>query len=155
MIIVSDTSAISALLSLAEARLLRELFGEVVVPDAVHAELLRHHPGLPEFVQVVSVRDETAVDALLNQLDPGEAAAIVVAKELNADLLLIDEKRGRRFATAQGLKIVGLVGVVLLAKQRGLLPSVRIFIERLQNEAGFHLSKEVKGAAIQLAGEAA
>ena len=66
-------------------------------------------------------RTKNAVAALREQLDPGEAEAIIVAGELHAGLLLVDEKRGRRIAIDRGLEVTGLLGVLAEAKARGLI----------------------------------
>jgi uncharacterized protein len=86
-------------------------------------------------------------------LNAGEAEAIVLAKEISADRLLIDERKGRRLAQAEGVRVIGLVGVVLLAKRKGLIPNARELIERLVNEAGVYLDPELINSALQTLGE--
>ena len=153
MIVVSDTSAITSLMQVGCARLLRDLHGSVIIPTAVHAELLRTHAATPAFVEVREVQERMRVDELGADLDLGEAEAIVLAKELNADLLIIDEKLGRQVALREGLRISGLMGLVVEAKQRGLIPSVRELVHRLEVEAGFRVSDIVKAEAFRLAHE--
>jgi predicted nucleic acid-binding protein len=75
------------------------------------------------------------------------------AKELHADLLLIDESLGRKAARQEHLPIIGLMGVLLIAKKKGLLESLRDLIERLESEAGFYLSRQVKEKVLASAGE--
>ena len=81
---------------------------------------------------------------LAMEIDAGEAEAICVACQLKADRVLIDEKRGREVALREGLAIIGVVGVLVAAKQKGLLPEVRTLLDRLEKEAGFRLSLAVK-----------
>ena len=69
-------------------------------------------------------------------MDDGEAEAIELARELRADGLLIDERKGRKLAAREGVAVIGWLGVVLLAKRKMLIPSARILIERLDREAG-------------------
>ncbi len=86
-------------------------------------------------------------------MDRGEAEAIALAEELHADHLLIDERKGRRLAQQQGVPVVGLLGVILLAKHAGLVSSARELLEELDREAGIYLADELKNAALKTVGE--
>ena len=153
MIVVSDTSVITSLIQVGHSELLRNLHGVVLIPRAVHRELLRTHTIIPPLFDVRDVADRARVADLEAELDLGEAEAIVLAKESSADLLLIDEKLGRQVALREGLRIAGLMGLVVEAKQRGLIASVRVLVRRLETEAGFRVSTAVKAEAFRLAGE--
>src|SRR5690349_17648045 len=108
MIVVSDTSPLTALLTVGEENLLRKLFAEVVIPMAVRDELLRSHPVLPEWLRVEAVENAAEAGRLSGLVDAGEAEAIELAKELRADWLLIDERKGRRVAMQEGVAVIGL-----------------------------------------------
>ncbi len=153
MIVVSDTSSISALLKVGQCELLRQLYGEVMIPEAVRSELARAFSTLPQYVRCAHVENQAEVHRLLQELDLGEAEAIVPARQIHADALLMDETKGRRIALREGLPLIGLVGVILFAKREGLVPSVRKLIERLESEASFRLAAELKQSAFQTAGE--
>lgn len=153
MIVVSDTSPITALLTIQQIDLLRQLYGEVKVPPAVAEELLAYHVDLPAFIQTLPVTTSPLLDQLNRQLDRGEAEAIVLAKEIHADLLLIDEALGREAARHEHLPVIGLMGVLLIAKKKGLISSVSGLIESLETDAGFYLSRQVKAKVIAEAGE--
>jgi len=153
MIVVSDTSPLTALLSVGEEKILPGLFGGVVVPKAVRDELVRSHTSLPDWLQVRAVEDPVAARRLSSLVDEGEAEAIELAKELRADLLLIDERRGRRVAAAEGVAVIGLLGVVVLAKRRGLIASARNLAGDLRDRAGFYLSTELIDRAVASVGE--
>ena len=153
MIVVSDTSPITTLLKIGRADLLHKLYGEVLIPEAVRAELSVTHPLLPEYFQCRPVADRKAVVRLLAELDPGEAEAIVLAKETHADLLLIDESEGRAVATREGLRFIGLISVLVQAKLEGCLPSVRELLNEIEKETTFFVSSEIKNQALKRAGE--
>jgi uncharacterized protein len=123
MIVVSDTSCISNLLSVGQELLLPRLFREVLIPPAVEWELMRFHASLPEFLKRVAPTDESRIWRLRQELDLGEAEAISLAWEVKADRLLIDEAIGRAVALREGLPIIGLVGVLVSAKRCGFLRS--------------------------------
>lgn len=153
MIVVSDTSPLTALLTVGEADLLPGLFHEVVIPEGVLAELRRSHPSLPDWLRVAGVKDTEQVGRYAQIVDAGEAEAIELARELHADRLLIDERKGRRLAAEEGVPVIGLLGVVLLAKRRQVIPSARALLQRLENEAGMYLSEDIKNVALKAVGE--
>ena len=153
MIVVSDTSPLTALLTVREAELLPRLFQEVVIPTAVETELRRSHATLPGWLKILPAQNVAKVSAYAQLVDAGEAEAIALAEEIKADRLLIDERKGRRLAREHGLPVVGLLGVVLLAKRAGLIPSARTLLDRLDREAGVYLREDLKSDALQSVGE--
>jgi predicted nucleic acid-binding protein len=153
MIVVSDTSPLTALMALGEERILQQLFTEVVIPEAVRDELLRCHAPLPVWLQVQAVSDESEARRFASIVDLGEAEAIELAKELKADRLLIDERKGRRLAVQEGVPVIGLVGMVLLAKKKGLIASAGAMLDRLQEEAGMYLTDDVRNEALKSVAE--
>jgi len=153
MIVVSDTSAITSLLQIGREELLSRIYSDVFIPEAVRNELLMEHSAIPEFIRCRSASDRAEVQRLLAELDLGEAEAIILAKELKADELLIDETAGRRIAAREGVNVIGLLGVLLEAKGRGIISSVRQIAEELETKAGFRLSNAVKEMFFREAGE--
>ena len=151
MIVISDTSCVTNLLAIGEESLLERLFTEVVIPEAVWRELRREHAQLPGFIRIAAVRDVGAARNLASDLlDEGEAEAIVLAEELAADYLLMDETAGRAVATQRGLRVLG---VLRRAKDRGLIAAIRPVLTALQNDAGFWLSPELRQRVLEDAGE--
>ena len=153
MIVVSDTSPLTALLTVGEERLLTKLFDEVVIPLAVRNELLRKHDRLPDWLRIASVQDTAHVDKFSQLVDAGEAEAIALALELHADRVLMDERKGRKLATQEGVAVIGLLGVVLLAKRKALIPSARKLLQRMENEAGMYLAPDIRDTALKTVGE--
>ncbi len=154
MIVVSDTTAISNLLTVGRAELLQQLFHRVLIPPAVFAELLAWHDALPTWLEVMTVSDTARVARFRQLVHAGEAEAIALALEVQPDWLLVDDADGRRLAKAEGAPVLGLMGVLLLAKSNGLLSEVRGLIDRLRDEAGFFLSERVRKEILNLSGEA-
>ncbi len=153
MIVVSDTSPLTALLTVSEENLLPKLFLEVVIPEAVRNELLRNHPTLPDWLRVASVQDLKQAAKYSQLVDAGEAEAIELARELHADRLLIDERKGRKLAIQEGVAVIGLLGVILLAKRKAFIPSARTLLQRLEREAGMYLSPDIRDTALKSVGE--
>jgi predicted nucleic acid-binding protein len=154
MIVVSDTSAITSLIKIGRVDLLRQIFGQVLIPSAVLAELEVAHMDLPVWVHKRPVRDRSLVLELSQDLDWGESEAIALAIETGADFLLIDEKLGRLEAIERGIEIIGVLGVAVVAKNRGLIDSVGIFIAHLKGQASFRLSADLEMRILRDAGEA-
>ena len=135
MIVISDTSAITNLAAIQHLHLLPQLYSQVTIPEAVYRELADIDPPVPgnletqsaNWLQVRPVNNFTVVARLRNEgrLDPGESEAIALAMELNTDLLLIDERRGRAAADRLGLRIIGLLGILVEAKRRNLIAAVK------------------------------
>ncbi len=95
------------------------------------------------------IKDTARVKQYSESVGAGEAEAIELALELRAERLLIDERKGRNLAVQEGLSVIGLLGVVLLAKRRGLIPSARALLQRMDDEAGMYLSAEIRDAALK------
>jgi predicted nucleic acid-binding protein len=155
VIVVSDTSPISTLLTVGSLSLLHQLYGEILVPNAVWLELQEYHPEVRyhPFLKQCLIGNRQAVDKLLETLDAGEAEAIVLAIEHNADILLIDESLGRKYATIRSVPVIGLMGVFLMAKSKGLIQAVAPLIEDVEKKAGFYLSRSLKLQILKDAGE--
>ena len=105
MIVVSNTTPLIGFASIDRFELLHELFATIHIPEAVYNEAVvagpevggaREQVSSAKWIEVVAVKDRLAVDVLLDELDLGEAEAIVLARELGADWVLMDEKKGRR-----------------------------------------------------------
>jgi predicted nucleic acid-binding protein len=114
---------------------------------------LKYHSELPPFLQVHAVANRAAVTVLLPELDQGEAEAIVLAEDLRADALLIDEKRGREIAQHRGLRCLGLAGALLMAKQNQLIPSLTLTLAALEREANFYLDENLRKVLLMRANE--
>ena len=139
MIIVSDTTPLSELAKVGQVALLQDVFRQVIIPKEVHDELTRgSHPAIVtllavDWIEVRSLSNSQKVSTLRTQtqLGLGECGAIILAEELGADRLLLDDQEARREALSRNLPVIGTVGVLLLAKQRGLIPSIKQILDAL------------------------
>lgn len=131
MIVVSDTSPISNLIKIGLDRLLVEMYREVFIPPAVHEELRKYFRSVPDFLKVENVHDGPAVQRLRTELDLGEAEAVVLARELGADVLLMDEQSGRAVAMREGFRVVGLLGVLTRARKENKIGALAPVLEQL------------------------
>ena len=161
MIVVSDTSPITNLIECGLLDLLPSLYGEVVMPEGVRDELAELVPANPDYdvsghawVKVLKASADAEVEGLLAAgLDRGESEAIVLAEELSADLLLIDERHGASVAEERGLAHVGVLGILIAAKAQGLLGEVKPVLTQLRDEVGFWVTDAVIKKVLTLAGE--
>ena len=152
MLVISDTSPLTALLLTHRDGLLLQLFERVVIPPAVQSELHRVHAVLPPWIEVIAPQTIPAsvTDA---GLDPGETEAIALALELHPDAVLMDERLGRRLATRHGLAVTGLLGFLVLAKQRKLIADIVPVIQELQAQGNCWFSHELLSDVCRSVGE--
>jgi hypothetical protein len=125
---VSDTSVLIALDNIGRLGLLKTVFGEVLVPEAVARE---YGGSLPSWAKVVEAKETGLVSALMEILHRGDAEAIALAIQVKADLLLLDDKKARRLAARLGLRVLGTIGILILARKRGLIDDLQGEITRL------------------------
>jgi len=135
--VVLDAGPLIALARIGKLDLLPALFDDIVVPPAVHREVTSDQtlPGAVAMeraagLKVAEVGDREAVERLASSLDAGEAEVLSLARELGATAV-IDERRGRRLAAELGVPQTGTVGILLVAKRRGLISSVRPLLDQL------------------------
>ena len=156
MVVVADASPLIYLSRVGVLDLLSVLFGEVVVPRAVWAEVVDQRPSAPGLDALKSARWIRVIDSELPTtdlgLDPGETAAILLAEGLHAELLLIDERMGRRVAEARGLVVRGTLGVLVQARRTGALTALRPVLEQLVGD-GFRISPALLREALAAVGE--
>ena len=163
MIIISDTSPIINLAIIGYLDLMPKLYNEIVIPKAVFDEIVLKGEGLPgsfeiknaHWVSVATCQNESLLSKLLNELDQGEAEAIVLALELKADRILIDEVNGREVATRLHLQTLGLLGILLEAKSNYLIPSVKPLMDALRTKARFFIHQSLYNQVLKIAKEEA
>jgi len=163
MPVVSNTSPLLNLAIIGRLSLLREQFGEIWIPAAVLEEL-RVEEDLPGsqsvreameagWLRVEEVKDQALAQVLQRDLDRGEAEAIALAVQVEAEWTLLDEREGRRVAKSLGLKVTGVLGILLRARREGRLPSLQKAMDELRERAGFRIGAELYADLIRESGE--
>jgi len=157
--VVANNTPLVALWVLDRLNLLRDLYGEVLIPQAVHAEFLAAEHTLRQaaldqtpWIKPTTVQNPQRILAYTG-LDRGEAEVLALAEERAARLVIIDELKGRRYAKRLKLPLTGTLGLLLLAKEQGLIPALTPLVDKLQN-AGLYLDLSLVTRVLQLAGEA-
>jgi len=151
MKVVSNSTPLIALSRINELELLHTIFGIIIIPTAVYNEVVLEGAGRPGVKEVANaswitkmeVQNLLAVSMLQMDLDRGEAEAVVLAKELGADYLLVDEKKARRVARSSEMRIMGTVGILGLAAQKGLISNLDETFNKLE-ENGFRFKEQVR-----------
>jgi len=163
MPIVSDTSPLLNLAIVDHLSLMHEQFGEILIPQAVFEEL-RVEEGLPGsqsireaiekgWLEVKEAKDQIFVKVLRADLDKGEAEALALALQVKAEWVILDEREGRRVAKSLGLKVIGVLGVLLRAQREGKLQSLKSAMDDLRKKAGFHISSDLYSYVLKKGGE--
>ncbi len=150
MIVISDTTTITNLIHVNQLAIVKKLYGRLLIPGAVYEELSllpkqKRIIDETEWITTVEVFENDAYNELKNILDIGEVEAIVLSLNESADLLIIDELEGRRVAQKFGVRIIGLLGILLLllAKRKGFIDAVRPIIDSLMNDFNFRISPKL------------
>lgn len=148
MIVVSNSTVLIGLARINKLDLLKKLFSKVYIPDAVFDELTQTKKiGASDiknasYLERKSPKDVKEVALLLGNLDRGEAEVLALSKELNADLVLVDEEKARKVVVIAGFEVMGLMGVLLMAKRYGFLKDIKPLIEELKKKK-FRISEDI------------
>jgi predicted nucleic acid-binding protein len=153
--VVSNTSPIIALSSIDNIDILKQLYDEIIIPDAVFIEITKDTlPGCREvntldWFKRKSVYDREKIFTLTTELDIGETEAIVLSLELKAGLLLIDERKGKHIADQLSINNVGVLGILIEAKHKKLVKTVRPLLDNLILKAGFWFDENTYNLVLQ------
>jgi predicted nucleic acid-binding protein len=159
--VVSNSSPLIALSIANSLDLLHALYGTIYIPEAVFHEVVIRGAGRPGatavantpwIVQQAGANQQTVASLLSAGLDLGESEAIVLASELSAGLLILDESHARAVARQRGLPVTGTLGVLIAAKNAGMIAAIKPLLGQL-SAAGFYIGPQIIAHALQLAGE--
>jgi predicted nucleic acid-binding protein len=148
-IVITDASCFILLDKIAALSILHELFRLVLTTPEIAAE---YRKRLPSWVEVRAVVNRDLLYTYAETIDIGEASAIALAQEIQADLLILDDAAARKFAENLKLQITGTIGVLLSAKQNGVISEVRPYLDKIQR-TNFRLSPSLISRVLKASGE--
>lgn len=148
-IIIADASCLIALSNIEELELLQAVYKEVIITPEVQAEF--GNP-IPKWIKIEEVADTKKTQLLELELDKGESSAIALAVENENSLLIIDERKGRLVAKRMGLLIIGTLGIIIKAKENGIIERLKPILEKLE-KVRFRISPKLKKQILDKVGE--
>ena len=147
--VISDTSCFIILSKIDELSLLTKVFNHIVTTTEVANEFGK---TLPEWVSIEAPTDKYTQQILENQIDKGESSAIALALEKPGCTIILDDLKARKIADKLGLKVTGTIGVIITAKKKGAIQSIKPFLQKIQ-KTDFRISKNLEQEALIEAGE--
>lgn len=161
MNVVSNTSPITNLAAIGQLDLLKQLYGHIIIPQAVYNEIVvdgAEEPGAQEvqsfnWIEKRPVENQVLCTSLQIELDLGESEAITCAVDIQADILLLDERKARKIAYRLGIPNIGLLGILVNAKRKRIIPKVKPLLDELIYKAGFWVKKELHHQVLKVVGE--
>jgi len=147
--IISDTSCFIILSNIGELTLLKSLFGQIITTPEIAREF---GEDLPDWVIIHQVKDQYRQQLLEMQIDKGESSAIALALELPNSTIILDDYKARKIAERLGIKITGTIGIIIKAKQIGIIPSIKPILNKIKTN-DFRLTPEIELFALKEAGE--
>ncbi len=158
--IISNSTPLIALNKVGKLNLLKEIYGEIIIPYAVYEEVIIK-PKLKDiddfiqnsgFIKIVRIKNNEAKEFFQPSLHKGEIEVMILAREEKADLSIIDDLLARKYAKYHNLKITGTIGVLIKAKETGLIPEIKPIIDELIN-SGIYIDKRLYEKVIKMAKE--
>ena len=148
--VISNTTPILSLLKIDKLNILKELYGQVIIPNAVYQEIEegKHKKFYKDLKQIdwlviKNIKDQNSREYFVD-LDDGEAEVLILAKELNADLVILDEILGRRYAKILDFNLTGTLGILLKAKEKGIVKSLTELLTELTEKGTWLNPKLIK-----------
>lgn len=161
MIVVSNTSPITSLSAIGYVNLLHDIYGTIIIPSAVYEEMT--HVGYAvlgtievttlSWIEKRTLENRSLFEQLNHELHRGESETIALAIALGADRVIMDENPGRKKALSLGLNVIGVLGILLIAKRRGLITAIKPLMDDLISQAGFRINRALYLDVLQSAQE--
>ncbi len=158
--VISNSTPLIALNKISRLDLLEKVYGEIIIPYGVYEEvILESNMKIPNdfieksgFIKIKNIKNEEARGLFVTSLHKGEVEVMILAKELKADLCIIDDLLARRYAKFYNLNVTGTVGVILKAKEKGIVSKVKPIMDELI-KVGIYIGIELYNKVIEMAKE--
>jgi predicted nucleic acid-binding protein len=147
--IISDTSCFIILTNIGELELLHKAYGEIITTIEIATE---YGETLPDWVEIKKVTDTHKQQLLELQIDKGESSAIALALEIPESTVILDDYKARKIASRLGINYTGTIGIIIKAKLKGIIPSIKPILEKIKH-TDFRLSIEIELQALKEANE--
>lgn len=147
--IISDTSCLIILTNIGELELLHKVYGQIITTVEIATE---YGEPLPEWIEIATVKDKYSQQILEIQIDKGESSAIALALEMPNSTIILDDYKARKIAEQLGITYTGTIGVIIKAKLKEIIPSIKPFLEKIK-QTDFRLSAEIELLALKEANE--
>ena len=157
--VVVNSTPLIALCKVGKLELLKLCYQEIIIPQAVYSEICAKNDAVEKqirnnlsWIHIVSVQSDSDKKMYKAKLHAGEVEVMILAQEIDADLVIIDDGPARKTAEYLGLKLTGTIGTLIMAKQNGDLNAVMPVIDAIK-ENGFHIDGKLESMVRKLAGE--
>lgn len=148
-IIISDTSCLIILSKIKEPDLLQKVYGQITTTSEVADE---YGEPLPDWITISKLKDKSKQQLIELQIDKGESSAMALAMEMNESTIILDDYKARKVAERLGLSYTGTIGIIIKAKLKGIIPSIKPILNKIK-QTDFHISKELEFIALKEAKE--
>ena len=156
--VIANSTPLIILSKIGELEILKNLYGEIIIPRAVFEEVTRKNDLAKEkilnseWIKILEVQDKSDRKIYQAKLHDGEVEVMMLAKEISADLLIIDDNAAKKTAKFLGFKVTGTLGILMKAKAEKIISEVRPILEKMLAEK-FYISDEIKNLVLKTAGE--
>ncbi len=148
-VVISDTSTLIIFQKIEEFDLLNKVYGDLLTTPEIAEE---YGEELPDWIKIKAASDKKYQEFVETQVDRGEASAIALAKEYENVLLILDDLRARKLANRLNLKVTGALGIIVKAKQKGLVEKVKPLLDKLLL-TNFRVSEKIIEEVLRLNNE--
>ncbi|ORX22952.1 nucleotide-binding protein [Thermoanaerobacterium sp. PSU-2] len=151
--VVLNSTPIIILRNIGRMDLLKQLYENVYIPYGVYEEVnIVENCQIEDFIKIVKIKNEEAKQFFPTSLHKGEVEVMILAKEINADLCIIDDYLARQHSKSLGLVVSGTLGILVKAKEKGIIKRVKPVVDDMIRK-GFYIDKKLYNEILNICGE--